>query len=196
MKTRILEATNGINWGRFVVGRLDSEWAVPSSVDGRSVLLGTGADPRHLLVLDLVTREGAIFRPGGYVRADLEKHPIRVCPLFAPFLEWLYQQDTADLDALPALVTLPLPYGALVCPRCLRPMGQREAVAGEPAPVHPAEECTPVMGSRVEVRWGQHWRAGLVQRAFERLFVVKTEAGPRRWVRYNAREEWRWPGAV
>lgn len=58
-------------------------------------------------VLDLQTGEGAFFRPGGYAAADLEKHRVWVCPLFEPFLEWLYRQDLTDLGQLPRLVELP-----------------------------------------------------------------------------------------
>jgi hypothetical protein len=109
MKMRIIEATsNNFNWGRFCVARFDSEWTVRSSVEESvGVLLGCGADPKHVWVLDLVTREGACFKPGGLPIADLEKHRIWVCPLFEPFLEWLYKQDLSDLDTLPAVVELP-----------------------------------------------------------------------------------------
>ena len=60
----------------------------------------------HLVVLDLQTGEGAIFMPGGLAAADLDKHGIWVCPLFEPFLAWLYKQDLSDLDALPAVVEI------------------------------------------------------------------------------------------
>jgi hypothetical protein len=30
-----------------------------------------------------------------------------VCPLFEPFLEWLYEQDLTDLSTLPRRVELP-----------------------------------------------------------------------------------------
>jgi len=62
----------------------------------------------HVWVLDLETGEGACFRPGGLAHADLNKHRIWVCPLFEPFLEWLYDQDLTDLTVLPDLVTLTL----------------------------------------------------------------------------------------
>lgn len=110
MKTKIIEATNGaLNWGKFMLGRFDSEWALGSAAltDPYSLLSRVGWTDEHLLVLDLQTGEGAIFRHGGLPRADLEKHRIWVCPLFEPFLVWLYQQDVADLDALPAHVDLP-----------------------------------------------------------------------------------------
>ena len=58
-------------------------------------------------MLDLQTCEGAAFSPGGLVSADLNKHRVWVCPLYEPFLNWLYKQDTTDLSALPAHVDLP-----------------------------------------------------------------------------------------
>lgn len=112
MITKFIEATNGpLNWGKFLVGRFEpEEWAQRSGVDlvdSRPLLGARGWAPHHLLVLDLQTGEGAIFRPGGHAGADLQKHRIWVCPLFEPFLAWLYKQELADLDALPAHVDLP-----------------------------------------------------------------------------------------
>jgi hypothetical protein len=111
MKTKIIEATNGPqNWGKFMLGRFDAEWQYRSAVADTpygSLLRGVGWTGEHLLVLDLQTGEGAIFRAGGCAPADLDKHRIWVCPLFEPFLTWLYTQDLADLDALPAHVDLP-----------------------------------------------------------------------------------------
>jgi hypothetical protein len=110
MKTKFIEATNGPqNWGKFMVGRFEKEeWYRSSAVTERSSLLrAVGWAPDSLLVLDLQTGEGAIFNPGGLASADLEKHRIWVCPLFEPFLTWLYEQDLADLDRLPAHVDLP-----------------------------------------------------------------------------------------
>jgi hypothetical protein len=108
-----IEATNGpSNWGKFAVCRFEPyEWVRRSAVDyaDRRPLLGTqGWTIDHLLVLDLATGEGAIFKPGGCAAADLNhKHQVWVCPLFEPFLEWLYQQDLADLSTLPLHVDLP-----------------------------------------------------------------------------------------
>lgn len=133
MKTKIIEAgqsAEGPNWGKFLLGRLDVEWQVrsglaevarqateevggPGSYDPgprphtAPLLAEVGWDRRHLWVLDLQTGEGAFFRPGGLARADLHKHKIWVCPMFEPFLEWLYRQDLSDLDALPSFVSLP-----------------------------------------------------------------------------------------
>lgn len=72
----------------------------------RPLLAQLGWGPEHLWVLDLQTGEGAYFRPGGYAKADLDRHKIWVCPMFEPFLTWLYKQDLSDLDALPAGVEL------------------------------------------------------------------------------------------
>jgi hypothetical protein len=112
MKTKFIEATNGPqNWGKFMIGRFErEEWYRPSAVapsDRWPLMQTVGWRPDHLLVLDLQTGEGAIFGPYGLAHADLEKHRIWVCPLFEPFLTWLYQQDLADLDRLPAHIDLP-----------------------------------------------------------------------------------------
>lgn len=66
----------------------------------------------QLWVMDLETGEGGLFRPGGYARGDLQKHRIWVCPMFEPFLTWLYKQDLSNesLDALPKGVALDAPF--------------------------------------------------------------------------------------
>lgn len=120
MKTKIIEATNGPrNWGKFMLGRFTEEWHRDSQVapgrppdgDGPGwrypLLRSIGWQLDALLVLDLQTGEGVIFTPGGLASADLEKHRIWVCPLFEPFLAWLYEQDLSDLDRLPDHVDLP-----------------------------------------------------------------------------------------
>lgn len=108
MKTKIIEATNGPqNWGKFMLGRFRDEWQHQSIIAGRSLLRSVGWAYDSLLVLDLQTGEGAIFMPGGLAKADLDKHRIWVCPLFEPFLTWLYEQDLADLDRLPDHIDLP-----------------------------------------------------------------------------------------
>lgn len=108
MKTKIIEATNaegggGINWGKFMVARMDSEMDYVSEVEGAHFMRRRWGD-RHLWVMDLETGEGAVFAIGGYATVDLEKHRIWVCPMFEPFLNWLYEQDITDLDALPSMV--------------------------------------------------------------------------------------------
>lgn len=113
MKTVIIEATNaahgGINWGKFLIGRFDTEWGYRSVIDKRPLVAGRGWSPTDLLVLDLQTGEGTIFSPKGYAKADLDKHQIWVCPMFEPFLTWLYAQDLTNLDALPVVVHLDAP---------------------------------------------------------------------------------------
>ena len=112
MQTKIIEATNQrVNWGKFMLGRFDHEWKQCSTISTLStpLLREIGWDSSHLLVLDLQTGEGAIFRinPSGHAANDLRKHRIWVCPLFEPFLVWLYRQDVSDLSALPAMIDLP-----------------------------------------------------------------------------------------
>ena len=124
METVFVEATNtkngGWNWGKFMVARFSKEeWERTSVVrdeyqqnrtggdmTGGSLLCHIGWSPSNILVFDLQTGEGAVFRPGGLARADLEKHKIWVCVLFEDFLTWLYQQNLDDLQALPRVVDL------------------------------------------------------------------------------------------
>lgn len=109
MRTKFVEVTNGPrNWGKFCVARFDEEeWARSSAVHvgEYSLVAGRGWTPEHVLVLDLQTGEGAIFLPGGHARNDLEKHQVWVCPMFEPFLAWLYQQP--DPMEVPDHVDLP-----------------------------------------------------------------------------------------
>lgn len=116
MFTKFVEATNGEkNWGKFMVLRFGHTEHTHASalgaqfpeLDGASLLATTGWSPRHIIVFDLQTGEGARFLPGGYAHADLNKHKVWVCPLFEPFLEWLYRQDLTDLSTLPAHIDLP-----------------------------------------------------------------------------------------
>jgi hypothetical protein len=65
-----------------------------------------GWSPEHLLIMDLQTGEAAMFMPGGSPAHDLDKHRIWVCPMFEPFLDWLYQQDVTDLTKLPGYVEI------------------------------------------------------------------------------------------
>jgi hypothetical protein len=103
VKTKFIEVTNGpLNWGKFMLGRFtEEEWAHRSAVDELPLIWTRGWDEKHILVWDLQTGEGAIFLPGGYAKADLDKHRIWVCPMFEPFLTWLYKQDLSDIDNLP-----------------------------------------------------------------------------------------------
>ncbi len=112
MKTKIIEAfSDAGNWGKFLVGRLEDEIGPPSAARHQARLLASrGWSAKDLIVFDLETGEGAVFSPGGLAAADLEKHRIQVCPLFLPFLEWLYRQDLHDLGSLPERVTLKVPH--------------------------------------------------------------------------------------
>lgn len=106
MKIRFIEATNAGpkgNWGKFMVARFDEEWQIPSEISGM-LLAGRGWTPNHILVLDLQTGEGGLFRHGGSAPHDLNKKRIWVCPLFEPFLVWLYAQD--DPLEIPSQVEL------------------------------------------------------------------------------------------
>ncbi len=106
MDSRIIEATSGMCWCKFLVARYGpDELNHLSQVDtGRPVLPARCST--DLLVLDLATKEGAVFTPGRCAKADLRKHDIWVSPLFSPFLDWLYKQDITDLANLPDLVEL------------------------------------------------------------------------------------------
>jgi hypothetical protein len=122
VKTKIIEAMNGPNnWGKFLLGQFDTEWERSSAVleamtdplvvRMAPLLRQCGWDKRNILVLDLQTGEGSIFAPWGSAAHDLnDKHQVWVCPLFEPFLVWLYAQDLRDLDKLPDLVTLDTPF--------------------------------------------------------------------------------------
>lgn len=113
MDTRFVEVTNGPNnWGKFAVCQFTvEEWQSRSAIDPkRSLLAGRGWTPEHMLVLDLQTGEGAIFAPWGLASADLnQKHKIWVCPLFEPFLNWLYLRYRAGgmFETLPVHVDIP-----------------------------------------------------------------------------------------
>lgn len=111
MRTKFIEATDAtkFNWGKFLVAAFEAEdWHHSSLIDPLSgSLLGSrGWGPNHRLVVDLQTGEGCIFSPSGYAPADLQKHAVWVCPMFEPFLVWLYKQDLSDISKLPSLVDL------------------------------------------------------------------------------------------
>lgn len=120
MKTRFVEATQdaetGGNWGKFCVGLFDKEeWSrregLPAA-GGYGMLVSRGWRPETTIhVLDLQTGEGALFSLFGSARADLQKHRVWVCPMFEPFLVWLYEFVYAAgdkwFDKLPVVVELP-----------------------------------------------------------------------------------------
>jgi hypothetical protein len=128
LRTCIVEATNGPNWGKFLVGLFGGEeWSRQSvlSDSGVSLLTQIGHDATVPLVfvLDLQTSEGAVFTPPTRLdhtdaqwaelaricaANDLSKHQVWVCVLFAPFLAWLYTRKS--FDDLPARVALDAPF--------------------------------------------------------------------------------------
>ena len=126
MQVKIVEATQPgtpLNWGKFLVMKPDAEWRrsaatpgceldvsprvlavlgwTPEQIADRSLLAQIGWGTFHVMVFDLQTCEGAAFLPGGSAVADLNKHRIWVCPMYEPFLAWLYEQDLTDLSKLP-----------------------------------------------------------------------------------------------
>jgi hypothetical protein len=108
MQTKFMEVTNNNqNWGKFILIRFDSEFEQKSAFTGRSLLREVGWDNGNIIVFDLQTGEGARFKPGGLAVADLEKHKIWVCPMYEPFLNWLYKQDLSDLSKLPDSLDIP-----------------------------------------------------------------------------------------
>ena len=94
-----------------LVGNLLSELVV--HVIWQIMLAERGWSKDNLLVLDLQTGEGAVFKPKGSAKGDLDKHALWLCPLFEPFLGWLYEQDLTDIEKLPALVKIKNPASAL-----------------------------------------------------------------------------------
>ena len=121
MKTKIIEASDRdkFNWGKFMLGRFDDEWKTRARVgqleldddapgEGPCLLRSQGWGPEHILIMDLSVGHAAIFLPrrAGAPRVDVENTGIYFCPLFRGFMEWVYQQDLADLDSLPDYVEL------------------------------------------------------------------------------------------
>lgn len=112
MKTHIIEVTNNnLNWGKFLLGVFDdAEKHHTSRITNGYLLREIGWDlSRTIWVLDLQTHEGASFCLGGRPHADLDKHKIWVCPMFEPFLNWLYKQDREKVMALDLPHFLDLP---------------------------------------------------------------------------------------
>lgn len=109
---RVIEVTQDteMNWGKFMIARFDPGFFRVISEITKTPLfseIGYGWQDAGLFVFDLQTREGAYFYPHGSAHADLEKHRIWVCPMFEPFLTWLYENWTGKLGDLPNLVKIP-----------------------------------------------------------------------------------------
>lgn len=111
MITKFVEVTNDEqNWGKFLVMKFDTEWEYRSCMtpeSKRPLLDACGWSRDHIWVLDLQTGEGVFVRLGGFAAADLNKHKVWVCPMFEPFLEWLYKQNMNELEKLPDRLNLP-----------------------------------------------------------------------------------------
>lgn len=107
MILKFIEGTNGFNWGKFLLMKFTAdEWSYISKIDGFPLLRSRGWGPEHIWVMDVQTGEGFCTAHGGLAVADLQKHEVWVCPMFEPFLQWLYTQDVSDLTKLPAVVEL------------------------------------------------------------------------------------------
>lgn len=132
MKIKFIEATNPsdrgdagcFNWGKFLLLQLGpEEWTyksqlpVPTELEEfqrKHPLLGLiGYSRANVWVFDLQTRQGAAFVPCGIAALDLAQTKIWVCPMYEPFLEWLYRQDLTDITTLPAVVELVNATGSL-----------------------------------------------------------------------------------
>lgn len=146
MRTTFIEATqnvwHGLNHGKFMVGVFDAEeWQRPSALDeavngmgaGGSLLRRCRLTPRDILVMDFQTGEAAVFCHGGFAGADLSRHRVWVCPLFEPFLTWLYEQplDRILRGQLPPLIELPDAAPELAGYRRPGPQESKEEVPGE-----------------------------------------------------------------
>jgi hypothetical protein len=124
MKIKFIEAVNvdrfggTFNWGKFCLFQFDAELRHPSmlqlddpeedAIQRKYPLLTLiGYSHKNIIVFDLQTREGAAFIPAGYAEADLNAKKIWVCPMYEPFLTWLYTQDCSDINKLPSVVKLP-----------------------------------------------------------------------------------------
>ncbi len=111
MLTKFIEVTDPtqFNWGKFVISQYEAEeWARMSQISGApSLLRDRGFEGGDIWVMDLQTRESACINFNTDPVHQLEKHRIWVCPMFSPFLQWLWQQDLSDVTKLPSVVILP-----------------------------------------------------------------------------------------
>lgn len=85
-----------------------------SAIANYPLLFAIGKSRRSFWLLDLQTGEGAEFYPPDEpaesytAKFDIQKHRIWVCPLYEPFLAWLYAHASQVFDfTLPAHVDLP-----------------------------------------------------------------------------------------
>lgn len=117
MISRFIEASHGDggNYGKFIVLRFDKrESQIKTRLPGHTghpLFTFAGArklNPKTTFVFDLQTGEGAAFYIGdkGGARIALSQRDIWVCPLYLPFLNWLWGQDMSDITKLPRYVDL------------------------------------------------------------------------------------------
>ena len=122
MRRAFIEASNNqVNYGKFAIFAPDVAdhtytCALPGYDTRRLLSWACGWTADDVLIVDLQTGEGARFDPiyGRHrdsAAADLNRHRIWVCPLFAPFLTWLYaftgQHGLDWFNHLPAYIDLP-----------------------------------------------------------------------------------------
>lgn len=119
MISHFIEATNDVNYGKFLLLRFDAQerqvrTALFGYEDSESLWTFGGQrklNPRTTFVVDLQTGEGAAFGLDAMSWTELnEKHAIWVCPMYEPFLRWLCQQGLdnggGDITKLPRCVQL------------------------------------------------------------------------------------------
>jgi hypothetical protein len=117
VKSKFLEVTNKANWAKLQLLQWEpSDLARPSLVQKGKVLLnavqvrrGDAADPlTAVFVRDLQTQEGCEFYPSPEAdcKTQLDMHRVWVCPLFYPFVSWLFANYQGDVTSLPDLVEL------------------------------------------------------------------------------------------
>ena len=170
MVTKIIEVTNvdggGINWGKFMVCKFDAaEWALKSQVEpiSRCFLHSLGWGKSHVIVFDLQTGEGATFLAGGSASADLNRHKIWVCPMFEPFLAWLYEQDLSDIIVLPSLLKFTEKEAPSSLAGYRRPGEIKEAVNDRPPKsesktleaISTSAQCLPADADRAGATWSR-----------------------------------------
>jgi hypothetical protein len=113
MISKLIEATNQFNWGKFLVATFSpEEWAQKARVgyegeDGPPLLRACGWGRDVFWMLDCQTGEGAIFhKPSNPVYDLNQKHQIWVCPMYEPTLmkiaklEWQTPLDLPDVIEL------------------------------------------------------------------------------------------------
>lgn len=119
MLSKMVEVSDQVNWAKLMVSQFDNdELAYKSRVDteAKSLLEAVAARRKEYwgeaqqkrLVVDLQTDEGAWFlpHPERDPKVDLDRHQIWVCPLFYPFLQWLYRTNPVHVSGIPDVVEL------------------------------------------------------------------------------------------